>query len=123
MTRGRSDAEELLALEAEGVVISRNKNYYLFQEDGPRRALNLKRRIDALSRLVHQHKDSDGFAVTVEEVEGKRPVELKVTLQVLSATVATYLHPDELAIFLRDPEVAAVVRASGFEVDPLAFGR
>ena len=115
MTR-RSDAEELLALEAEGVVISRNKNYYLFKEDGPRRALNLKRRIDALSRLVRQHRNSDGFDITIEEVEGKRPVELKVALRVLFATVATYLHPDELDILLRDPEVSAAVKKAGISV-------
>lgn len=115
----RSDAEELLALEADGIALSRNKNYYLFQEEGPRRALNLKRRIDALVRLVRLHKDSEGFSLAVERVQGKLPVELKVTLRVLSATVATRLHADELPLLLREAEVKAALAASGVSVEDL----
>lgn len=109
----RSDAEELLALEARGVVMSRNRNFHLFEEDGPRRALKLRRRLDYVIRIIHRHKADPSFAVTVDPVAGKLPLELCITLTVLSATLSVRLDAQELRILMRDSEAAAVLAEVG----------
>jgi hypothetical protein len=105
----RSDAEELLALEARGVEMSRNRNFHLFEEEGPRRALKLRRRLDYLIRMIHRHRHDPSFAITVDAVAGKLPLELCITLTVLSATLSVRLDAQEMRILLRDAEVAAVL--------------
>jgi hypothetical protein len=113
----RSDAEELLALEAQGVEMSRNQHFELFEQDGPRRALRLWRRINGLARFVRRYRESPDFEVRVEEVAGRWPLAVRIHLHVLSATLTACLDCDEVKLLARDADMAAVLRQAGF--DPL----
>ena len=93
--------------------MSRNRNFHLFAQEGPRRALKLRRRLDYVTRVIHRHRHDPSFAVAVERVDGKLPVELCITLTVLSATLSMRFDAAELRILLRDGQVATVLSAAG----------
>lgn len=93
--------------------MSRNRNFHLFEEEGPRRALQLRRRLDWVTRIIHRHQRDPSFAVAIDPVDGKLPLELCITLTVLSATLSVRLDAQELRILMRDPLVAEILSDAG----------
>jgi hypothetical protein len=91
-------------LEARGVDWSRNRNFYLFSESGPRRALALRRRLAAIASFVHAH-GARGLRVTRAAVEGPYPIELRLHAPRIAATLVARLDRDELALLRRDAQV------------------
>ena len=112
-----SDVKQLLALEAEGVDWSRNRNFELFEKDGPRRARRLKRNLAALGELIRERQSEPGFSLTVARDSGE--FELCMHLDNPSTTVLIRMHADELRILCRHAEVAALLVAGGLPLDRL----
>ena len=108
----RSDIDELLALEARGVSWSRNQNFELFAQEGPRRALALHRRLDELAALIRRQRPH-GLTVALQRVGGRYPLRLRLQAPQLAATVVVHLNDGELVVLCRDAEVAALVAEAG----------
>jgi hypothetical protein len=112
-------AEQLLALEAEGVNWSRNASFALFEQEGPRRARKLKRLLDALTDIIHRHQSDADFSIEVERVDGSRPYDVRLHVND-SSTFGVRLSPEELALLVRDSVVAAVLVEAGLSAHETA---
>lgn len=115
-----SIAEQLLALEAQGVNWSRNANFALFEQEGPRRARKLKRLLDAMTDLIHRHEGDPDFSIEVERAAGGRPFDVRLHVNG-SSTFGVSLSREELAILVRDPLVAAALVEAGLSPQEAAL--
>lgn len=108
----RTIAERLLALEAEGVNWSRNTNFALFEQEGPRRARKLKRLLDAIAEIVHRHQGDADFSIEVARRDGGRPFDVRLHVNG-SSTFSVRLSREELGLLVRDATVAAALVEAG----------
>lgn len=119
-------AQRLLALESDGIVFSRNKNFEFFDAPENRGALRLFRRLRRLGELltaephgpmaIHLERVDTS---TLEGVDDCADHQLCMALCSLAGTYRAYLFADEYALLWRDEVIAGVLAAHGLrQPDP-----
>ena len=107
--------QRLKELEAAGVELSRNRNFDIFSKAENRRALKLRRYLDALSleiRARHRQRDLV-LSATWEPESDADKVCLELTVPSLSLKLTTYLSADELDAIAQHEDVARALESFG----------
>lgn len=98
-----------------GARLSRNRNFYLFEDPRARRAIKLHRYLDSVVRDVRAQQGQVSVEI-VEHTEHAGQIALRVEFPVINGRRTAYLSSTELALIAeRAPEVAALLSA---QVDP-----
>jgi hypothetical protein len=99
-------------------MLSRNRNFALFQEPGNREALSLNRYLDALAEEIAEGdaRSSLGVALCAPPVG---PHRLELSRRDLSVTHTVHLHPEELQALGLRGDVRAILRRYDVEL-PMA---
>lgn len=98
-----------------GARLSRNRNFYLFQDPRARRAIKLHRYLDSVVRDVRAQQGQVSVDL-VESAEAAGQIALRVEFPVINGRRTAYLSAAELALIAeRAPEVAELLSA---QLDP-----
>jgi hypothetical protein len=99
----------LIRLRRQGVKLSRNRNYDLFESKVARRALKLHRMLRHLERELLRYTRHEGVEVRLGPAKGQRRViEVSVPLLCLRRTI--YLGAQELELLRETPELERLLR-------------
>jgi hypothetical protein len=104
----------LIRLRRQGVKLSRNRNYDLFESQVARRALKLHRMLRHLERELLRYTRHDGVEVRLGPADGQHcAIEVRVPLLHLRRTI--YLRAGELELLRETPELERLLRVEADE--------
>ena len=109
-----SAVARILELEADGIAMSRNRHFELFQKRENRAALEVWRHVAAVRRSLFKYRTLGEVQLTLAPLDDTH-LRLIAEVEEISARLEWRLHAGEIGILLRHPDVRAWFDQCGIE--------